>query len=123
MPVFDGDFLGVVVAAGDHPPIGAAGADFRGVRPEVDVEYGGASAIAGTTEVQTGAGTFQTVGYCIVNLHDRRGGALIRQTISDAAGQYVFENLAAWVAGRAYAVAFDSAGQYDSATTRSLANA
>lgn len=80
-----------------------------------DFEYGGAGTITGTTEAQTSASTSVPVGNCRVWLVDRKSGYVVRQVFSDAAGNYLIENIKP---GSYIAVAFDPGDTYDTASTQ-----
>ena len=62
--------------------------------PIADAFDGGHLAFHGRTFIELANGTQQPVGFMRVRLFDDRSGRLVRQTFSDALGNYAFTNLA-----------------------------
>lgn len=80
--------------------------------------YTGPGTINGSTELQTGPNAFVPLGHCKVRIHEQASGHVVGVVWSDAGGAYVLPYVDP--AYTYYAVAFDPAGQYDLAATRSL---
>jgi hypothetical protein len=87
---------------------------FRGLtRLTRDIEDGGAYRVAGTVDELGVPGRYR------VRLFDRRSGRLVRETWSDAAGAYAFENIAYRAEGY-FAVAFDHGASPQNAAVADL---
>lgn len=84
----------------------------------VNLDFAGAGAINGVTQVQTGPTTILALGNCDVLLFDRQTQRLVARTRSNASGLYTFINLNP--ARAYYATAFDPSGQYDAVSTQNL---
>ncbi len=86
------------------------------ILPRHNSDYNGLGTLTGTTRVQTGPTTFTIVPNCKVLVFDRTTNRPIRETTSDASGNYTVSGLNP--AGSYLGMAIDPTGTYDLTASR-----